>query len=122
MFLIETPGSRSTSGAIVERAEMSPPPGAARVVGTVTFKDSMPYESLNDWEADRCAHRIQKGSQHDWRGPSIGEMHGWTVEKTRRLAEPIHVGSDKQQTGWGSARTLEVRLEADSAPMDHSLS
>lgn len=115
MFLIETLGSRSTRGALVQGVDLCPPPDAARIVGTVTFKDSKPYKTLESWKADRNAHRIQEGSRHDWQGPSVSEMHAWTVEKTRRLAEPVHVGSDKSQTGWCSARTLGVRIEAEAA-------
>ena len=46
MFLIEASGSRSTAGAIVEGGDLRPPPDAARVVGTVTFKDSKQRKSL----------------------------------------------------------------------------
>ena len=116
MFLIETLGSRNTAGALVEGVDLCPAPDAARVVGTVTFSDSNQYETLKSWKADREAHRIEQGSKHDWQGPKVCEMHAWIVGKTRRLAEPIPVGSDKTQTGWGSARTLQVKFEAEAAP------
>ena len=117
MFLIETPGSRRTAGAILGNTILSPPPDAARVVGTVTFQDSQQYKTLKSWKADRDARRIEEGSRHDWQGPSVSEMHAWTVGATRRLVEPVHVGADKSQIGWGSARTLEVKFEAEAAPV-----
>ena len=116
MFLIETPGSRRTAGAMLGNTVLSPPPVAARVVGTVTFQDSQQYKSLKSWKADRDAHRIEEGARHDWQGPSVSEMHAWTVGATRRLAEPIHVGADKSMTGWSSARSLDVKFTAETAP------
>ena len=58
MFLIETPGSRSTAGASVGGGDLCPPPEAARVVGTGTFKDSKRCKSLKAWYKDRGEHRI----------------------------------------------------------------
>ena len=99
-----------------EGVALCPAPDAARVVGTVTFDDSTQYETLKSWRADRKAHHIEQGSTHDWQGPKTSEMHAWIVGKTRLLSEPIHSGADKTQTGWGSARTLRVKFEAEAAP------
>ena len=119
MFLIEETGSRSTAGAIVEGADLCPPPESARVVGTVTFKDSRQYKSLKAWDKDRGEHRIQEGSQHDWRGPRLSQMRAGTVEASRRFAEPIPVGA-KSSTGWARAQTLEVKFRTEATSVGDS--
>ena len=100
---------------MVAGIDLCPAPDAARVVGTITFDDSTQYETLKSWRSDKEAHRIEQGSKHDWQGPKVSEMHAWSVGQTRRLSEPVYVGADKTLTGWGSARTLEVKFEAEAA-------
>ena len=105
MFLIETPGSKSASPAVVGDLSIGAPPDHAQVIGTVSFNSSSEYTCLSAWRNDRRKHRIQEGSQYDWNG--TGKMHAWCIGHVQGFSQPVAAGS-KSQVGYSTPRTLEV--------------
>ena len=105
MFLIETPGSKSASLAVVGDLSIGAPPDHAQVIGTVSFNSSSEYTCLSAWRNDRRKHRIQEGSQYDWNG--TGKMHAWCIGHVQGFSQPVAAGS-KSQVGYSTPRTLEV--------------
>ena len=51
---------------------------------------------------------ISEHPRYDWQGD--GDRYAWHVGSTQRFARPLPVGSDKSQTGWGTARMLQVLM------------
>ena len=105
MFLIETPGSKSASLAVVGDLSIGAPPDHAQVIGTVSFNSSSEYTCLSAWRNDRRKHRIQEGSQYDWNG--TGKMHAWCIGHVQGFSQPVAAGS-RSRVGYQTPRTLEV--------------
>ncbi len=113
MFLIETPGAKNAHGALLEGANVGPPPQHAQVVGTVAFSSSRPYANISEWQGDRQRHRIAEGSsRYDWDGS--GDMYAWHVDEVQRFSQPVPAGQ-KSQIGYRTPRTLEVKLQSASS-------
>ena len=100
MFLIETPGSKSRTSAVVDDLLIGPPPDDAQVIGTVSFKSSNEYTCLSAWRHDRCKHRTKEGRQYDWIG--TGKMHAWCAGQVQFVF--FNQWPQAARAKWGTAR------------------
>ncbi|CAE7576933.1 unnamed protein product [Symbiodinium natans] len=105
VFLIETPGQRSTDGADCA-IDVGPPPEHSRVIGLLRFNGCFQFADLEEFEVFRAQTRIRQGGKYAWSNLGDGPIFGWGVGSAREL-EPIPADG-KTMLGWQRPRALTV--------------
>ncbi|CAE6960988.1 unnamed protein product [Symbiodinium natans] len=109
LFLIETLGSGSTQGAMVDIA-MAPAPLKAQVLGVIVFAGSIEFENYDHFDAHRSDTLIEQGSFYDWGTSEPQTLFGWYVQHVRAFKRPVPMGHiRKSLLGW----TKPVKLLVD---------
>ena len=108
VWLIETVGTYQAPGnAIVDSVTVGCRPGAARIVGIVSFSGSDRYAERKAFRDDAKRHCIKEGGDKDWDG--VGDMYAWHIESVQALQVPLPA-EGKTYTGFPSPRSFEVLL------------
>ncbi|CAE7516076.1 unnamed protein product, partial [Symbiodinium natans] len=109
LFLIETLGSGSTQGAMVDIA-MAPAPLKAQVLGVIVFAGSIEFENYDHFDAHRSDTLIEQGRFYDWGTSEPQTLFGWYVQHVRAFKRPVPMGHiRKSLLGW----TKPVKLLVD---------
>ena len=109
MFLVETCKKVSLSRDVsvdCSQLEPGPPSGVKRVIGIITFSESMKYRDLDQWRASQhCIAPETSIDQVGWDGS--GDRYGWLVGHVRAVVpQVVDAGG---MTGF-KERTLKVRM------------